>query len=101
MLHIHENYVTISGKGGVSMDFLFRAADRYLDDSDWKDLALIKFCLCSMGVLLGCQVPQKHRSKVMAGAAAVFAVSYIPLMKKLFRIFAMQAEEEKTDRQEA
>ena len=83
------------------MNFLFRAADRYLDDSDWKDLALIKFCLCAMGVLLGCNVPQKDRKNVMAGAGIVFIATYIPLMTKLFRIFAEQAKDEQSIEQEA
>lgn len=74
------------------MDFLFRAADRYLEESDWKTLALVKFCLCAMGVLMGCNVPEKQKKGVMAAAAAVFAITYIPLMKKLFCIFKEQAK---------
>ena len=33
------------------MKKLFDAADRYLKIADWKDMALLKFCLFSMGVL--------------------------------------------------
>ena len=39
------------------MKLLFRAADRYIEESDWKVLAVLKFCLISLGVLLGCKVP--------------------------------------------
>lgn len=76
------------------MQFLFKATDRYLDESDWKTLALIKFCLCAMGVMLGCNVPQKHKKGVMAGACGVFVAAYIPLMTKLFRVFREQAQEQ-------
>lgn len=77
------------------MKFLFTAADRYLDESDWKTLTLIKFCLCAMGVLLGCNVPAKQKKPVMIGAGAIFIATYIPLMAKLFRVFQAQAREEK------
>ena len=35
------------------MKNLFAYADKYLQKSDWKDIALLKFCLFSMGVLMG------------------------------------------------
>lgn len=75
------------------MQFLFKAADRYLEESDWKTLALIKFCLCAMGVMLGCNVPQNQKKGVTAGAAVVFTATYIPLMAKLFGIFQTQVRE--------
>lgn len=77
------------------MGFLFKAADRYIAESNWKTLALVKFCLCSMGILLGCAVPEKGKKSVMAGAAGIFAATYIPLMAKLFRVFRQEAKQEK------
>lgn len=74
------------------MKLLFKAADRYLEQSDWKDLALIKFCLCAMGILLGCNVPDKEKKPVMLGAAAVFTATYIPLMTKLFRVLKQEVK---------
>lgn len=65
---------------------LFESADRYLDKSDWRDLAVIKFCLCAMGVLLGTSVPEKHRQKVFGFAAGVFCTTYVILMKKYLSI---------------
>ena len=35
------------------MKKLFDSADLYLKQSDWKNLALIKFCLASIGLLVG------------------------------------------------
>ena len=43
------------------MKKLFDSADIYLRQADWKDLALIKFCLASIGLLAGLQIPKKHR----------------------------------------
>ena len=44
------------------MKRLFDCADRYIQSRDWKMLALLKFCLCAIGVLLGLSVPGKHKS---------------------------------------
>ena len=43
------------------MKWLFRSADNYLKQSDWKDLALIKICLFAMGVFVGLQIPKKFK----------------------------------------
>ena len=51
-----------------------------------KDFALVKFCLCSMGIMIGTQVTPKHRKKVIALSAMVFLITYIPLMAKFFKI---------------
>ena len=67
--------------GNCFVKKLFGYADRYLEKSDWKDLAMIKFCLFSMGVLAGMRIPEKKRK-----AAAVFAATYIPLMAKFFSV---------------
>jgi len=61
---------------------LFESADRYLQASSWKDLALIKFCLFSTGVLAALAVPARRKKAVGIAAFGVFAATYIPLMAK-------------------
>ena len=68
------------------MKKLFDSANLYLKQSDWKDLALIKFCLASIGLLAGLQIPKKHRKPAAIGALIVFLATYIPLMTDFFRI---------------
>lgn len=68
------------------MNWLFAKADRYLRESDWRDLALVKFCLCAMGVMLGTAVPERHRKTAAGFAGGVFAVTYVLLMKKFVKI---------------
>ena len=68
------------------MKKLFASADIYLRQADWKDLALIKFCLASIGLLAGLQIPKKHRKPAAIGALIVFLATYIPLMTDFFRI---------------
>lgn len=68
------------------MKKLFELGNRYAAQSDWKDFALTKLCLFSMGVAAGTLVSKKYRKAVIGAAAVGFAVSYIPLMTKLFRV---------------
>ena len=68
------------------MKSLFALGNRYLKESDWKDLALVKFCLCAMGMLIGIQVPAKNKKAVKLGAAFVFIITYIPLMAKFYHV---------------
>lgn len=68
------------------MKGLLEFGNRYAKESTWKDFALVKFCLFSMGLAAGTQVPEKHIKKAIGAAACVFAATYIPLMAKVFRI---------------
>lgn len=70
------------------MKCIFKIADDYISKSDWKDLALIKFCLCSMGILLGLAAPRRWRKLISVCAMLVFIASYVPLMLKFFGIAA-------------
>ena len=44
-------------KEDMLLKTLFGYADRYLEKSSWKDLALIKFCLFAIGI----RIPEKGR----------------------------------------
>ena len=80
---------TTSGEAGHT---LFYYGDRYLKKSSWKDLAMVKFCLFSMGVLAGMKIPRRDRKCAAAVAGVVFAVTYIPLMTKFFAIVREKEE---------
>ena len=68
------------------MKKLLEAANRYVETSDWKTIAVLKFCLLSLGILAGTRISEKYRKPVFRGALSVFVVTYVPLMVKLFRI---------------
>lgn len=68
------------------MKKLFDYADQYIQESSWKDMAMLKFCLFSMGILAGIHITGKNRKKAGVMASAVFAVTYIPLMAKYIAI---------------
>lgn len=69
------------------MKKLFAAADRYLETSDWKIIAVLKFCLISLGMMIGMQIKPKYKKNIFLGSLGVFAFTYIPLMAKFFRVF--------------
>ncbi len=74
------------------MNKLFYYADKYIEESDWKDLAMIKFCLFSMGILAGIQIPKRSRQQAGWIAGAVFVATYIPLMAKFFSVISEKEE---------
>ena len=43
------------------MKKLTDAANRYLRACDWRDIAVLKICLCALGVLLGLAVPGRKK----------------------------------------
>ena len=65
------------------MNRLFDAANRYLKDCTWKDIAILKVCLCALGVLIGLAVPMRKKKASAWVAALVFAAAYVPLMGKV------------------
>lgn len=71
---------------------LFDAADRYLKACTWKDMALLKFCLFGMGLLVGALLPKKQSRAAAGIGAALFTATYIPLMAK-FLPFLLNWEE--------
>lgn len=70
----------------MGMKKLFGYAEKYIARSDWKDLAMLKFCLFAMGVLAGMRIPERNRKQAGWVAIAVFAATYIPLMAKFFSV---------------
>ena len=68
------------------MKCLFSCANQYVKESDWNDFALVKLCLCAIGVMIGLAVPKKKKKMPLLIAAIVFIATYIPLMTKFLRI---------------
>lgn len=68
------------------MKYLFEAADRYMKKCTWKDMAVIKFCLVSIGIMAGSYLTDKSRKPVRTAALIVFLSTYIPLMAKFITV---------------
>ena len=69
------------------MKKLFDAANRYIETSDWKIIAVLKFCLISLGMMIGMAIKKKDRKPVFFDVLGVFAVTYVPLMVKFYKVF--------------
>ena len=69
------------------MKKLFDAANRYIESCDWKIIAVLKFCLISLGMMIGMQIKPAQKKPVFLGALGVFGVTYVPLMFKFHRVF--------------
>jgi hypothetical protein len=79
---------------------LFVIANRYIENSDWKIIAVLKFCLISLGMLLGMLIREDHKKKVRPAAAGIFFLTYVPLMAKFYRTMKEVQGEEEDQRKE-
>lgn len=69
------------------MKKLFDAANRYVETSDWKIIAVLKFCLIALGLMIGVLINPRQKKPVFFTALGVFIATYIPLMIKFFNVF--------------
>lgn len=53
---------------------------------DWKNVALLKFCMLSLGVLVGLALPNRGRRLVKQICAEVFLLTWATLMVDCFRM---------------
>lgn len=75
------------------MKRLIVGTQKYVDKMNLLDLTLLKFCLGSMGILLGMAVPRRCKKKVAGCTSIIFALTYVPLMAKFFSIVSEETKE--------
>lgn len=68
------------------MKKIFECANVYVKRCNWKDMALLKICLCAVGIMIGLSIPEKKKKCSSVAAGVIFIVSYIPLMTKFVKI---------------
>ncbi len=68
------------------MKKLLEVGNRYAANSDWKDFALTKLCLCAMGILIGINIPTNKKKITAIISGGLFGVTYVILMAKVFTI---------------
>lgn len=67
------------------MNKLVAAGKLYLKKMDLFDVALLKLCVGSLGVLVGLAAARKHRKGAGMAAGLIFCLTYVPLMGRFFR----------------
>ncbi len=68
------------------MKKLIAAGNLYLKKMDLTDIALLKFCVGALGVLIGLGSAKRHKKGMSFLAGLVFVVTWIPLMGKFLGI---------------
>ena len=63
-----------------TMHRLLKAGDNYLKKMDLEDMAALKFCLLSLGTLMGLGISPRNRKPVGMLAGLLFLGTYVPLM---------------------
>mgnify|MGYP000212821489 CR=1 FL=1 len=66
------------------MKKLFGYADEYIRKSDWKDMALVKFCLMSIGLMIGMFVPKGEEKVGSAHSGSGFCPHICTLDEQIF-----------------
>ena len=61
---------------------LIVCANRWIKESTWKDLALVKLCLCALGVILGLTALRRSRKVSLVISVIVFLATWFPLMQR-------------------
>ncbi len=62
---------------------LLDLSTRYLQESDWRDLALFKICCIAFGICVGICVKKEDKKTLGIIALVVFALTYMFIMAKL------------------
>jgi hypothetical protein len=70
------------------------ASDDYAKQSTWLDFALIKICLCALGVMIGVSIPRETRKPAFGVAAATYGVTFAAIMTKFLPILKENMEKE-------
>lgn len=74
------------------MKKLFNSANEYIKSCRWQDLALIKLCLFSIGLMAGCRTSERNKKTVFFLALAVFVATYVPSMTRFARFLMAKAD---------
>lgn len=75
----------------------------YVLECDWKDMALIKTCVCAFGVMLGLSLPKEKKKPAMILSGILFVATSALLAVRLleqFCPFCDAQEEEDTPSKE-
>lgn len=55
----------------------------YVLECDWKDMALIKTCVCAFGVMLGLTVKKERKKPIMIISSLIFLVTAVRFVLEL------------------
>ena len=62
------------------MRYWMEKAQRYIRSMTLLEVALLKFCLLGLGIVIGASAAEKRKPAVRTCGIVMFLISYIPLM---------------------
>lgn len=62
------------------MRYWIEKGQRYVQSMTLLEIALLKFCMLGLGIVIGASALEKRKSAVRACGAVMFLLSYVPLM---------------------
>ncbi|MBE7720562.1 hypothetical protein [Lacrimispora indolis] len=68
------------------MKGMCECADVFVQKCSVKDFALLKICLCAVGIMVGLMIPEKKKKWPLMAAGVVFVFSYILIMGKFIKV---------------
>lgn len=74
------------------MKRLLEISQEYIKTMSIRDMALIKICLYSAGILMGLSIPLKCRKIVSVAACAIFIVTYLLAMLPFLKMLQEKSE---------
>lgn len=69
----------------------------YAKACDWKDLSLLKLCLCALGVMIGMKIPEKGKKPALIAALIIFWMTCVPLMVKMIDLIVKNCKAQEED----
>lgn len=57
-------------------------ADEFIKEMHVSDMVVLKFCLMSLGIIVGICLPKKWKRPALFTALFVFIITYLPLVTK-------------------
>lgn len=66
---------------------LFKLGNKYCKESDWKDIALLKLCLFSIGLICGVLLASNYKVETLLIATPIFVITYITILRKVIHIW--------------
>ena len=82
-------------QGGMFVKSLFSYADAYIKNCTWKDLALVKFCLCAIGVMIGLKCSKGEKEDSVSGVTSRFSGDLFPFDGEIYPCHKSRTEKNK------
>lgn len=65
---------------------LFELGNKYCKESNWKDIALLKMCMFSIGIICGVLLAT-YKETTLTIAIPVFIITYVIIIGKVINIW--------------